>query len=301
MAIKELKLDFVSKIKDTNFQVRRQMLSKVLEGELTASFKGKGIEFTGFRKYEYGDDASSIDWPATLRAKTPLIREYEEYRNFHIFVLLDVSNSMLFSSIEQLKCEYAAELAFSIVYSIVNTGNHIGMGLFTDRLVTRQIPQTGTANYFRMLEDLSNPDNYGGPFDFKRPMMQTKKLLTDKSLVIVISDFIGLKEGWHHYLSMMTENSDILGIMVRDPRDKELPKEAGQFLLEDPYTGEKLHIDSKDYADIFKKTVEEQEQEIKRKFLGAKGGVISVRTDEDFLKPLLKYVKLRAKQLAVME
>ncbi|MFH1589477.1 MAG: DUF58 domain-containing protein [archaeon] len=297
MAIKELKLNLKRKLKKPEFQVRRKILSKILEGELAASSKGRGIEFTGFRNYVYGDDASTIDWPASLRAKETLIREYEEYRHFQIFVLMDVSNSMLFSSTNKLKCEYAADLVFSLVYSIVNSGNKIGLGLFTDGLVTRQVPQNGTNNYYRMLEDLTNPNNYGGNFNLKKTLMQTRSLLGEKSLIIIVSDFIGLEKGWEHYIRMLTPNFDILGIMIRDPRDRELPEDAGQFLVEDPYTKERIQIDTKDYAELYKKQVL-KEEEIKHKFQASRAGFVSVSTTEDFLKPLLKYIKMRAKMLA---
>jgi len=296
--IKELKLDLLGKIKKPEFQVRRKMLSKILEGELASNTKGQGIEFSGYRKYDYGDDASTIDWPASLRAKTTLIREFEQYRNFQIYILLDVSDSMLFSSTEQLKVEYAAEIAFSIVYSVVNSGSKVGMSMFNDKLVTKRIPNSGSKNYFRIIQDLTNGKNYGGNFDLRKPLSQSRALLFDKSLIIVISDFLGLKKGWNNYISMMSQQFDILAIMVRDPRDKEIPDNAGQFYLEDPFSKEKIRIDTKEYAKIYREMVKKEEEDIQKKFLSAKSGFVSVSTTEDFLKPLLKYVRLRAKILS---
>lgn len=300
MTIKELKLDLLGKIKKPEFQVRRKMLSKVLEGELASSTKGRGMEFTGFRNYVYGDDASQIDWPASLRAKTTLIREYEVYKSFNLYILFDVSDSMLFSSTNQLKCEYAAEVVFSIIFAIISSGSKIGMSMFTDKLITRNVPETGTKNYYRMLQDLTNPENYGGPFSFKKALLETKALLTEKSLIIIISDFIGLEEGWHRYVRMLSVNFDLLAIMVRDPRDREMPVDAGQFLIEDPYTGEKLQIDTKDYAKIYKERVKKEEEDIAKSFRAAKAGFISVSTKEDFLEPLLKYMSIRSKMLVRM-
>jgi uncharacterized protein (DUF58 family) len=300
LPIKKLNLNLIGKVKRPEFQIRRKMLSKIIEGELTANSKGRGIEFTGFRKYVYGDDASMIDWTASLRSKDILIREYEEFKHFPIYILLDVSNSMLFSSTEKLKCEYAAEMAFSIVYSIVNTGNKVGLGMFNNRLRSKNLPDNGTKNYYDIVQRLTKPENYGGKFDLKKTLMQTKNLLGEKSMIIIISDFIGLEKGWDRYLKMLSEKFDILGIMVRDPRDRELPSDAGQFLVEDPYTKEKLLIDAKDYAKIYKKQVEKEEQEIKEKFQVTKAGFFSVSTTEDFLKPLMKYTRMRGKALLNM-
>jgi len=298
LSIKELKLDLLGKIKNPDFQVRRRMLSRILEGEFAASTKGQGIEFTGYRKYTYGDDASQIDWPASLRAKNTMIREFEQYRNFQIFVMLDVSDSMIFSSTEQLKCEYAAEMAFSIVYSVVNSGNKIGLSMFNDKLITKRIPSSGTKNYYQILQDLTNPKNYGGQFDMKKPLNQARALLFDKSLIIILSDFIGVKEKWNNYIGMLTQEYEVLGVMIRDPRDFEIPKDAGQYLVEDPFTGEKLRIDATQYAELYKKKAAEEEADIERKFLTSNAGFIKVRTDEDFINPLMKYVNFRARMLA---
>ena len=301
MAVKQLKLDFLAKIKKPEFQVRRKILSKIIEGERTSASKGRGIEFTGFRKYVYGDDASLIDWGASLRAKETLVREFEEYKNFQIMILMDVSDSMLFSSTDKLKCEYAAEMVFSLVYSVVNSGSKIGVAMFNDKLVTRIIPDAGTENYFKILKNLSNPLNYGGAFDMKKPLTQIRTILGEKSLIIIVSDFIGVDKEWHNYIRMLTKDFDVLVIMIRDPRDEEIPKDAGQFLIEDPFTGEKLHIDTKDYYDLYQKAAMRDEENIKRHFLNVKAGFIKVRTDQDYIRPLMQYVRLRARLMTKLE
>jgi uncharacterized protein (DUF58 family) len=294
MPIKELQLDFVRKIKDPKFQVKRNLLSRTLEGELQTMFKGRGMEFTGFRDYVYGDDASQIDWPASLRAKSTLIREFEEYRNFEIFIMLDVSNSMLFSSTNKLKCEYAADIAFSLVDSLVNVGDKIGLALFTDKLVTRRIPRAGRENYYSMVQDLTNPNNYGGNFDLGKALMQARALLGGKSLVIIISDFMGLQKSWSHQLKMMSPNFEILGIMVRDPRDKTIPTGAGQYVVEDPYSNEKLYIDATKYAKTYSEAAKKNELEIEHTFLQMRSGILNLSTDKEFIDDLIVFFKKRA-------
>jgi len=113
--------------------------------------------------------------------------------------------------------------------------------------------------------------------------------------------FLGLKKGWEKYIRMMAQRFEIMGVMVRDPRDREMPNDAGQFLLQDPFSGEKILVDAKDYAKIYKEQSEKQEKEIKRGFETSKSGLVIVQSDQDFLKPILKYVQMRSKILQKLE
>jgi uncharacterized protein (DUF58 family) len=293
LPIKELKLDLTPKFRNAKLKARIHILNKVLEGNWNTVFKGHGLEFAGYRQYTFSDDASKIDWSASLRSHEILVRELEEYHNFNVFFLLDVSNSMLFSSTEKLKAEYGAELTFSLCHSMLNTGDAIGLGMFTDKLVTRVAPSMGKAVYYKIVNELSNAKNYGGEFDLTKVLQYVQTFLQEKSMIIIISDFIGLKEGWQRYLNIMSVNYDLIGVMVRDPRDYEMPKEGGQFLVEDPYSGKRMFIDSHQYAKIYAEDAIRNEEIIRNSFEKAKMGFVSVRTDTDFQETVMNYFRRR--------
>lgn len=293
MPIKELKIDVTPQLRKVKLKARRDVLNKALEGNWSTVFKGQGLEFAGYRAYTFGDDASKIDWGASLRAHEILVRELEEYHNFNVFFLVDVSNSMLFSSTGKLKAEYVAELVFSLCYAIMQSGDAVGLGLFTDKIIAKIPPSLGKVVYYRIIRDLINPKNYGGNFDFTKVMKYVSSFLKERSLIIIVSDFIGLKEGWHRYLNIISGRYDVIGIMVRDPRDCEMPGAAGQYFVGDPYSGEKLYIDSHQYKKIYDAEAKRQEDFIRNSFERAKLGFVSLRTDQDFQEPLMHYFKKR--------
>lgn len=294
MPIKELKIDLTPHIKKIKLKARRDILNRMLEGNWSTIFKGEGLEFAGYRAYTYGDDASKIDWGASLRAHETLVRELEEYHNFNIFFLVDVSNSMLFSSTGKLKAEYAAELTFSLCYSVMQSGDAIGLGLFTDKLMTKIPPSLGTGVYYRVMRELTNPKNYGGKFDFTKVLQYVRSFLKERSVIIIISDFIGLEEGWHRYINILAGFYDIIAIMIRDPRDYLMPKVAGQYLLEDPFSDAKLYIDSKQYQRLYADETRKDEEFIRNSFEKAKLGFVSLRTDEEYQEKIMKYFRKRA-------
>lgn len=293
MPIKELQLDLVPQLRRVKLKARREVLNRALEGNWNTVFKGQGLEFAGYRAYTFSDDASRIDWAASLRAHELLVRELEEYHNFNVFFLLDVSNSMLFSSTGKLKAEYGAEVVFSLCNAMMQSGDAIGLGMFTDKLVAKIPPSLGKEVYYKIIKELSNPNNYGGNFDLTKVLQYIRMFLKERSVIIIVSDFIGLKEGWSQYLSIIAQIYDVIGIMVRDPRDCEMPPIAGQFYVEDPFTHEKLYIDSKQYAKLYERDNKRQEEIIRQSFEKAKLGFVKLRTDEEFQEPIMNYLRKR--------
>ena len=293
MPVKELQLELTPKLKGVKLKARIDVLNKVLEGNWNTLFKGQGLEFAGYRQYTFSDDASKIDWSASLRAHETLVREMEEYRNFNVFFLMDVSNSMLFSSTGKLKAEYAAELIYSLAHALLNGGDAVGMGMFTDKLVKKIVPNIGKGAFYRMVREMSDPNNYGGPYDLPKNIKYLSSFLSDRSVVIIVSDFIGLPEGWQRYLQILSGRYDVIGIMIRDPRDFEMPDVGAQYIVEDPYGKSKIYIDSRKYSKLYSSYVKKEEESLRSAFEKSKQGFVSLRTDEEFHEPLMRYFKKR--------
>jgi len=82
---KELKLDLSGAIKRLEIYTN-QLINSSFIGNYKSVFRGKGLEFEDYRPYSKDyDDASAIDWKASIRSQQLLIREYVEERNINIF------------------------------------------------------------------------------------------------------------------------------------------------------------------------------------------------------------------------
>jgi len=294
MPIKKLDINLIPMLRAKELRAKRKVLSRTLEGSWVAMLKGRGMEFAGFRKYTYGDDASRIDWGASLRAKDTLIREFEEFKSVNVLFLVDLSNTMLFSSQRKLKAEYAAELVFNLAVSILDNGDSIGYVLYNNQVVAKSMPSIGKQAIYNMASALSNPSHYGGGKDLRKVVTTVDAMLKQKALIILVSDFIGYEPGWERYIRMLSEKFDLIAIVLRDPRDRKFPETGSQVLLEDPFTEERIFVDVKDYKQLFEKSVQEEELYLKSVFDTAKAGVIMVSTDEDMLQPVLSYFRRRS-------
>ena len=57
---------------------------------------------------------------------------------------------------------------------------------------------------------------------------------------------------------------DVICIMVRDPRDKTLPVDVGEVVIQDPKTGKTLLIEPELIKHSYESIVKEQEEKIKK-------------------------------------
>jgi len=292
--MKRLKLNLKPMVK--KFEVfSKKNTSSELSGNYVSLFKGKGLDFAGYRTYTHLDDSQEIDWKASLRSQNLLVKMMIEERNAQVFFLFDVSNSMLFASTDKLKCEYGAEIVASLSFAILRAGDSVGMAMFSDK-INKLIPlNMGPHHYYNVIHALTNPNNYGGNFDFKKTLKFLNNYLQRNSIVVVVSDFIGLDNLWNSHFKVASKKFDFLMlIMVRDPVDNKLPEDTGQIALENPFSSEKLLIDPNMMSSAYNLRSKEIKEKIKREF--SRGGCDSLElvTDKPFEKEILSFfVKVR--------
>ena len=151
MPKKFFKVDLVPALRRLEILSKGLTSSKII-GAYKSVFKGKGLEFSGYRGYTLEDDSNLIDWKASARTNEILIKEYSEERDVDVFFLVDCSPRMLFGSTEKLKAEYVIELTASLSHAILEAGDSAGLALYSDDVKADILP---FPIYWRKL--LANP------------------------------------------------------------------------------------------------------------------------------------------------
>src|SRR3989338_10500298 len=282
---KEVKLDLSECIKRLKI-LTAQIVNTSIVGGYKSVFKGRGLEFEDYRQYTPNDDASLIDWKASVRSKELFIREFVEERNLNVYFLIDVSSSMVYGSIDKLKMEYAGELAAALSYVVLNAGDSVGFALFNDKIVKNVPPIIGPMQYHNLVTALVNPNHYGGKYNLDEALKFILAFLKQASIVIIISDFIGLKNDWERYIRVVSKKFDLIGIMVKDQNDKILPDYNGQVLLEDPFSDRQILVRPETISEAYKAYALKQEEMVKSAFLDSGADFIGLTTNESFVKPI---------------
>lgn len=274
-------------------EIKTRGLSKhIFAGEYHSAFKGRGMAFSEVREYQYGDDIRNIDWNVTARFNHPYIKIFEEERELTVMILVDVSGSRDFGTNTRSKKGLLAELSAVISFSAIQNNDKVGAILFTDKVEKFIPPKKGSQHILRVIRELIEFEPQSKATDISEGLRYLTNAIKKRSIAFVISDFIGPK--FEDALRIANRKHDLVALRVYDQREAELLP-IGLVQVYDAETGNNLWIDTsnKSLRDNYKKSWLAHEGYLNEVF--KKSGVdhTMIRTDEDYVKPLIKLFKQR--------
>jgi len=220
MVERKLNLDIAGAVSELELLLKRVLPINIMWKIVL----GKGLEFDGYRDYASFDDASDIDWKASVRGNRTVVRKYIEERELKFMFLVDVSDNVIFGSTEKLKCEYIAEMVSAMAHLILVNGDRVGIALYNDKIVNFIVPSLGKKHFDVLAYELSKPSNYGGENNLNEVLNNLIKTI-DKSvsMVFLVSDFVNIDETYNHNLEILAGLFETIALIVRDPLDITLP------------------------------------------------------------------------------
>src|SRR6185437_11981172 len=178
------------------WRVIRRLDGRV-QGAYRTPYRGSGLDFAGLRGYVEEDDARHIDWNATARLDEPQVRQYTEDRELTVWLVLDRSASMTVGRPCHGKHEVLGELALILARLFGRGGNRVGAVLH-DGVAARVVPPgVGRVHALRIgyeLERTAAAVPAPVTTDFAVMLDAVASLARRRSLIVVVSDFIGTGE-----------------------------------------------------------------------------------------------------------
>lgn len=275
----------------------RAMVDAALSGQYRSVFKGRGMNFDEVREYQPGDEVRSIDWNVTARYGDAYVKKFKEERELTVFLIVDVSASGEFGSVEQSKRELAAEVACVLAFSAIRNQDKVGLILFSDHVEHFIAPKKGRSHILRMIRDILFFEPTGHRTDAGAALKYANRVLARRSVVFLISDF--QTPDMSRELSLTARRHDLVAISIYDRWERELPN-VGLITLEDPETGEMVELDTrseafrKTAAEAFRKEQAGLEQMLRKLQIDS----IALRTHEDYLPALRTFFRIREKRMA---
>jgi len=226
--------------------VTRRMVNEVVAGRYHSVFKGRGMEFMEVREYSPGDDIRTIDWNVTARTGSPHVKTFVEERELSVMLMVDLSGSMRFGTHNRLKSEVAAEICALLAFSAIKNQDRIGLMIFADEVELLIPPRKGRDHALRVIREVLACRGRGRQTNFEAATETVLKLLKRKSVLFLVSDFWG-GDRWKRPLSLLNRKHDLIALVMRDPRELELPW-CGIVPLQDCESGEVIWVDTADRA-----------------------------------------------------
>ncbi|MCX6640987.1 MAG: DUF58 domain-containing protein [bacterium] len=286
--------DILKKVRQIEIKTRG-IVEEIFSGEYHSVFKGRGIEFAEVREYIPGDDIRAVDWNVTARMGQPFVKLFEEERELTLMLLCDFSSSGYFGTQKQLKIEIAIEVAALLAFSAIKNHDKVGLLLFTDSIEKYVPPKKGKTHVLRILRELISFQPERAGTNIKEALSYFSRLQSRRCIVFLISDF--WDDGYQDALRLVGKKHDLIALTLRDPREETIPP-VGLIKLQDAETGQEFWLDS--FDDKARKQIQNLVAEKRRnlKTLLRSAGVdqIELSTPEDYIIPLNRFFRMRAKR-----
>ena len=271
------------------------LVNHLFSGEYHSVFKGRGMEFSEVREYQFGDDIRNIDWNVTARFGHPFVKVFEEERELTVLLMVDLSGSLMFGSTSKTKRRVAAELSAILAFSALKNNDKVGLILFTDKIEKFVPPRKGNKHVLRIIRDVLSYEPEGNATDIRGALEFMNGAIKKRSIVFLLSDF--MDEGYQKILRVVGKKHDFIGVILDDRRENELP-DVGLIKIADAETRQERWIDtnSKRVKTIMKKTREEAINRRNSMFLTSGLDRINVQAGTDYIKPLVQFFRVRERR-----
>lgn len=295
----QLTREILKKVRQIEVRTKR-LVNDSLAGSYQSVFKGRGMNFDEVREYVPGDDIRSIDWNVTARTGIPHIKKFTEERELTIMLMIDISGSGDFGSVQNSKRELMAEIGSVLAFSAVRNNDKVGLVLFTDVVELYIPPKKGRGHILRLIREILYFQGKGRKTDIGVPLDFTNRVIKRKCVAFLISDFClpgdfdAALQTLRPKLQISNRRHDLITVIVSDPREFELP-DVGWLTLEDAETGQQVELNTSD-AEIRQqyKTLARERQKILQRVIRSIGiDLLDLLTDTSYLPPLLNFFKAR--------
>jgi uncharacterized protein (DUF58 family) len=228
--------DFLDELDRFDSSLKRETTSQY-QGEQESPDVGEGLTFSDYRRYAPGDDTRLIDWKLYARTEEYYIKQYEEERNLTVHVLVDSSDSMDFGEGDEHKFEYAAKLGLGFCYLTAEENNDFRFSTFGDDFERLDTGRSNRGELLRII-DLLNDQDLGGRTDFRDALESYTASISSRSLVVVLSDFLGELDDIEEGLAALARN-ELVTAQVLSPDELD-PDVVGDTVFEEPETQQEL-------------------------------------------------------------
>lgn len=292
-----LTTELMNKIKQIELRTRR-MVNDSFAGEYHSIFKGRGMEFDEVRLYQPGDEIRTIDWNVTARTGNAYIKRYVEERELTVMLVVDMSASEDFGSVNRFKRELAAEITAVLSFAATTNNDKVGLLIFTDQIELFIPPRKGRKHVLRLVRELLAFEPKGKGTDIKLALDTVNQILKRKSILFLVSDFLADPAGYRKELSMTNKRHDIIAVDLSDPMETTIA-DVGLVALEDPESGQIIWIDSSNmqWRQRFHERLADQEERKKRAFIQTGIDRIDIQTNKDYTVPLTNFFQQRAQRI----
>jgi uncharacterized protein (DUF58 family) len=273
----------------------RGLSNHIFSGEYHSAFKGRGMAFSEVREYQLGDEIRTIDWNVTARFNHPYVKVFDEERELTVMLLMDVSGSGNFGTINQQKQDLATELCAVLAFSAIQNNDKVGVIFFSDKIEKFIPPKKGRGHILMIIRELIDftPENKGT--DVSIALKYFTSVIKKKCTAFIISDFMSPE--FESELKIANKKHDVIALRLYDKHEEEFP-DLGLIPMQDEESGQIRWVNTSDknVRDAFKLNALKRTGILTDVFKRSGVDTAAIGTHEAYVKPLMTLFKKRERK-----
>ncbi len=174
------------------FTARRHLPSRLarlreLDGNTSLQVRGQGTEFDSLREYVRGDDVRSIDWRATARSSTTMLRTWRPERDRQVVIVIDTGRTAAARVGDGVRMDAAMESALLLAALAARAGDHVHLVMFDRALRARVTRVDGAALLPALVDAMAPVEPQLIDTDWDAAFAQVRALTSRPSLVVLLT------------------------------------------------------------------------------------------------------------------
>jgi uncharacterized protein (DUF58 family) len=209
----------LSKVTRLDLQARL-VVEGFISGMHRSPFHGFSVEFASHREYSPGDDIKHLDWKVHAKTDRWVIKQYEEETNLKATFLVDASESMHYKTAGKsdgmTKFDYAAALASSLGFLLLQQQDAVGLTVFDEQILTH-LPASANQNHIKQFVHALSVTECKAKTSMETICHSVAEKISRRGMVCLVSDLFtdidGLLRGLQHFRHY---NHEVMVLHVMD-------------------------------------------------------------------------------------
>jgi uncharacterized protein (DUF58 family) len=206
------------------FHSKRHLPSKLrklreLDGRAAVQIRGAGTEFDSLRDYVRGDDVRSIDWRATARRTSVVVRTWRPERDRRVVIVLDTSRTAAARIEDEPRLDTGIEAALLLAVLAERGGDRVDF-LAYDRRIRARVESASKGNLLGQLVQAMAPlEAELIELDWQQVPAQVRAVSAHRSMVVLLTALDGgaPEEGLLPTVAQLSRQHVVVVASVRDP------------------------------------------------------------------------------------
>jgi len=227
---------------------RRRVLS-LLDGQYRSLLRGRSMDFDDLRAYVAGDEVKDIDWKATARHGSPLVRRYQAERQHRVLFVVDRGRNMAaVGASGEPKRGIATTAMGALGWLALRHGDDVGL-VTGDEHGVEQFPFRGKAERLEAMlhavHDRATLD--AGRSDMRALLERVRDTVSRRLFLVVIADEIPWDDEFSALVRRLAAQHEVLWLEVVDADPAALDAQgrrtrdvAGTWAMPEFLRGDKL-------------------------------------------------------------